>query len=594
MHLFQPYLDTVVAGNCELETGGDRDMNLWHEYCNRVRDQYDPRTSSVVWLKLINEHIAGNTFDTLKLPFSWPGVLDLRTHPKSCSLFLKSLDLGISRKNFSLYCTNENNQLKIIKALDVASSETASRAYAQVYLQSAPLPERAIFLLQDSSVVVPVAQGQIMLSHSLNMREEVEKFRKNAEQIPRSTDYHPITDYPRRISDRISRSLTKGEFTMDYTSILKDLKTRSSLNIFEQTPSGNDLDHRLLNTIVYQLSQGPNAEKYANEPKIKGAGHFDWRFFKHIEHSDYDRISRLHKLASAWLKFSNSAGLKTWLGHGTLLGWYWNGMNLPWDNDLDVQISMKSLIKLARNYNQSFVVDLDEEDPSGVAAFFIDVSTHIFERSKQNGENVIDARFIDVHSGLYIDITGLSFTEHSKHMSISEKQSVEFNQMLDPQYPEKERSQTLVLSELNKQLFSKRAQLYYDQTIFNCKNNHFYTLEELSPLKPTLFEGKLAYVPPQYEHILKREYPRGLYYKVFNKHSYHPVLRLWIPTSTCNFLKTSVCNDADVVSYYNHTAHLTYTHKQNMFYGAHQLDPLAVEFVDPWMLGRFRLLASLT
>jgi hypothetical protein len=32
----------------------------------------------------------------------------------------------------------------------------------------------------------------------------------------------------------------------------------------------------------------------------------------------------------AYLMTFNELGLETWIAHGTLLGWWWNGKILPW------------------------------------------------------------------------------------------------------------------------------------------------------------------------------------------------------------------------------------------------------------------------
>ena len=78
--------------------------------------------------------------------------------------------------------------------------------------------------------------------------------------------------------------------------------------------------------------------------------------------------------------------------------------------------------------------------------------------------NVIDARWIDVRNGLYIDITGLS--------------------QVDP---------------INQ------------PGVWKCKNLHEYRVVDLFPLRDTSFEGVPVSVPYAYEKILKEEYqPKAL------------------------------------------------------------------------------------
>ena len=53
-------------------------------------------------------------------------------------------------------------------------------------------------------------------------------------------------------------------------------------------------------------------------------GHYDVRYFKGIV--DYNtRLSTLKHMVRAWLLMTDREGLETWISHGTLLGWWWNG-----------------------------------------------------------------------------------------------------------------------------------------------------------------------------------------------------------------------------------------------------------------------------
>lgn len=96
----------------------------------------------------------------------------------------------------------------------------------------------------------------------------------------------------------------------------------------------------------------------------------------------------------------------------------------------------------------------------------------------------------------------------------------------------KDSSHTILKDELYDNLFSKRTELCNSQHIFNCKDNRFYTLEDLDPLIPTLFEGATAYMPGDFKRKLKREYNRGLLYYQYAEHTLRPVLDLWVPKNT--------------------------------------------------------------
>ena len=91
--------------------------------------------------------------------------------------------------------------------------------------------------------------------------------------------------------------------------------------------------------------------------------------------------------------------------HGPLLSWYWNGLLFPYDNDIDIQMPIDELVNLAKNYNQTLIV----ENPSeGYGKYLIEVNTYFHNRGISAEQNHIDARFHDVDSGIYIDITALS------------------------------------------------------------------------------------------------------------------------------------------------------------------------------------------
>lgn len=521
---------------------------------------HDPRSLLAFWLDQINHD------PQISLPFNWVDLLDLQPSQDNCFKLFRRLGIHIPRSNVSMYCQGSTVVNALPKSIDL--SEVSVRKYGEAFLSNWKPPSQIVFTSGGASLVM-----QTHHQESIHLGP-ADFGLYQARRTIRTGSVNQV------IRSSVLSQLTPQEFVFNYTQFLQRYKHSKA----------NTRDQALLDALTYQLSQDSNSTKHFHEPGLNGGAHYDWRFFKKLEYTDYERIDILHKLSRAWFNFANSVGIKTWLAHGTLLGWYWNGMNLPWDNDLDVQMPMNSLIWLARNYNQSLVVDLD--DDGGTHSYLVDVSSHIFERGKQNGANVIDARFIDIRTGFYVDITGLSYTQALKLISISGKQLIEFNQLLEPEYLNLEKSQTLLPSELNRKLFSTRAQLYNQREIYNCKNNHFYSLEELRPLKATYFEGQPVYIPSNYEQILKREYKKGLYYRKYNNYAYHPKLRLWIPSHVCDFDKSDSCRDHDLLVYYNLTSNATKIHKYNMYYkkdpiGLQDLTPLDSWTVDPWLVNLF-------
>lgn len=65
--------------------------------------------------------------------------------------------------------------------------------------------------------------------------------------------------------------------------------------------------------------------KYFHEPGNDDIlGHYDTRFFTEPV-PDKERSETMTHMIRAYLNFFNERGLETWIAHGTLLGWWWNG-----------------------------------------------------------------------------------------------------------------------------------------------------------------------------------------------------------------------------------------------------------------------------
>lgn len=107
--------------------------------------------------------------------------------------------------------------------------------------------------------------------------------------------------------------------------------------------------------------------------------------------------------------------------HGTLLGWWWNrkvglmmpsisqcvtkcSQILPWDSDSDVQVSEPSIQYLASYYNMTVFHYKTPRIPEG-RDYMLEINPHYANREQTDKLNVIDARWVDTESGLFIDIT---------------------------------------------------------------------------------------------------------------------------------------------------------------------------------------------
>ncbi|KAL2420105.1 hypothetical protein ABEF95_006519 [Exophiala dermatitidis] len=225
----------------------------------------------------------------------------------------------------------------------------------------------------------------------------------------------------------------------------------------------------------------PDRNKYFHEPGGDDLlHHYDARFFQRIV-SDEERRDTLQHLIRAYFLTFDYLGIETWIAHGTLLAWYWNGKILPWDWDLDTQVTDEGLRLLGKHYNQTYY-DYEVGDGQPKRRYYLDVNSWSWQRDRGDGANIIDARFISVDNGLFVDITGLSEV-----------------------YPETEPG------------------------IIICKNNHRYRLRDIFPLRHTYFEGVKAKVPSSYVPILTEEYSDAALVRTeFQGHQWDMHTREWI------------------------------------------------------------------
>lgn len=125
---------------------------------------------------------------------------------------------------------------------------------------------------------------------------------------------------------------------------------------------------------------------------------------------------------------------------------------------MDAQVSFATLHYLSKNFNQTYHQYVSE-DGKTKREYLVDVNPWIWERQRGDGMNVIDARWIDIRNGLYIDITALSETHPETHPGV-----------------------------------------------LSCKNTHVYKAGDLYPMRETVFEGVRAKVPYAYAKVLLDEY----------------------------------------------------------------------------------------
>lgn len=223
----------------------------------------------------------------------------------------------------------------------------------------------------------------------------------------------------------------------------------------------------ILAAIVFALSVDITLSTAAEFHYFKenpNSTHLDARFSLGTPPHHKHDPALFHALVHSYMDTMVDLGITTWLAHGSLLGWYWGQRRLPWDDDFDFHISLQHLTFLAKYYNMtvytyghsSYLLDIN-------AMFAQGRGSVIEDRTAFPDANTIDARWIDMQTGLFADITALSMN-------------------------------------------TVRGDDHSNGKLFRAKDGHEYSESDIYPLHCSTFEGCSVLVPYGAERILVREY----------------------------------------------------------------------------------------
>ncbi|KAI1368933.1 LicD family-domain-containing protein [Xylaria arbuscula] len=315
--------------------------------------------------------------------------------------------------------------------------------------------------------------------------------------------------------------------------------------------------------------QKPKEQKYFHEPGWDlESGHYDERFFQGKVPYEQHR-SVLRHLVRSYLTTLKDLGVQTWLAHGSLLGWWWNGQIMPWDYDLDVQVSVATLAFLAERYNLStheyeFEVDDDDEDAAAAAKgtldFRLDVNATEFVVPDSSvgvsGGNSTDYDSIMVRddgggkgAGGGVGDGGDGLGINNKELVAAEATTaappvtttIKKTYLLDinPHYAALTKGNGANI--IDARWIDTSNGMFIDITglrerdaqkspgVWSCKNNHRYRTGELWPLRRTEFEGAEAWIPYAFDKVLTDEYgPKSLVAEEWAGHRWIPERREWV------------------------------------------------------------------
>ncbi|GMF73741.1 unnamed protein product [Aspergillus oryzae] len=110
------------------------------------------------------------------------------------------------------------------------------------------------------------------------------------------------------------------------------------------------------------------------------------------ELSEEETLPHLSQLIRTYLSTMDDLGAETWIMHGTLLAWWWN---------------QKPTIHFLDEYYNMTEHHFDIPGVEGGRTYLLEINPNYVFRSIEDKKNVIDARWIDTSSGLFIDITAV-------------------------------------------------------------------------------------------------------------------------------------------------------------------------------------------
>ncbi|ODV93120.1 hypothetical protein PACTADRAFT_82882 [Pachysolen tannophilus NRRL Y-2460] len=612
---------------------------------------------------------SGELFDDFKLPFNWNMLLDFTTKLMETSLvdkFVKTeascesfrSEIGYKDKdNFACkeYTKNSKDNIYNLNfelyanCLTYFKSDALRKIYAYIHgLTSFQIPDKIVFL-----GIVGGGNGSLVLpTYKIEDNKQNLKVNKNIDDSKSlAIDKLSLEFLNRKLKKNINQKyqlLFDGisvyktvkefnniilDFSINEKFLMSNAKTKQDLHKLHAPDSElflwnskeelnkikkeMELDKNNISvlkklSISLETSLLPNfrekkyfGEAYISSRKVE-SGHFDWRFFDlFTQDSAPLHQATIHRMARSWFKLCQDSDVPTWLNHGSLIGWYWNGYNLPYDNDIDVQLPIQSLYKLAKNLNNSLIFDvtnvkdyvnddlkIDNMAEMGFRSYYLDINPGFVTRDKlQNKHNLIDARFIDVRTGLYIDITALAdFNYHTnKDIDLAYKimdkfdkaDSSRFMQNLnyDLFYNGLKEKTDLVGKSKKQSKENKKAKADEEfqkikenflvtanespemataifQNLVHCRNYHFYNISELLPLIPIYFENTLSYIPSNWLRNLIIEYDSSvLTTESFRRYRFFRELNIWVNKDRCqyNFEQSDAenaqtCLEKDVVA----------------------------------------------
>lgn len=389
------------------------------------------------------------------------------------------------------------------------------------------IPERILFESDFKYFKIPVKENRLKNPLGINglakvYGANVNEFIENPNDLPNQLDgllqaYETKNGPLEKIKLKVEQTQDPQDFEKpDFEGLYKKYETMKNRSP-EDEKYFKFLQYSKLNPDVRQFYFTFPTLKIDNQAELH---HYTFPWVRQVI-SHEQRITVIHHLIRSWFKFAEQADLISWFNYGNSIGWYFNAMNLPWDNDIDVQVSINDLDKIGRFHNNTLII----EDPNiGDNLFWLHTDPFYL---KENIEQFIDARYIDIKTGIYIDISALWHDSVSPPLKVRVKEG---------------------------------------EIGIRCKHKNWFAFSDIFPIKRTIYEGAQSYKVRDIPSALIKEYGRRPM-KVFHfaNHNWQPDIGLWVQDNICylntipknrfdedgNLTLEGACNNIELLEQYN-------------------------------------------
>ena len=219
----------------------------------------------------------------------------------------------------------------------------------------------------------------------------------------------------------------------------------------------------------------------------------------------------LKKLLKEFTILCQEKNIKPILMHGSLIGWYFNGKMLPWDNDIDIVLVGGSIDKLKQ-------LDKFENDN-----LIIKVNSNSNYRGHDDRHNVIDARVISKNNGVFIDIT---FFYQSLDDFFKKNISRYLKTIYTTTNPYMKANYLIKLKTICRSF--NISETPENTNYVNCKSPHYYNVKHIFPLIKDKFEDCDVYLPNNIKECLNQEYGNDVFKPRYNRWKFNVQRNTWL------------------------------------------------------------------